>query len=549
MDLLTRVEAWLRRPRGLVLLWLVATAAVAVVRLLMWWGGVPGWDDAAHVYKVLLVREGVPPFWDNHWYGGSYGAVTYGVVFYWLAAVVPRLVLVTVASGVVPVLFFLYQRVAFATDDVWPAWLLAGTLAAYQAHGQDPFLVALALTMAGLVLLVREHPVWAALPVAVGVFTNPLALVVGGVFLVADFIARPCARRPALLFAAALAPALALRLLVGLAFSEPAAYLNETSQLAVFVGYALAGLAVAGVNAVHERRPFLVLFATYAAACALSYVIPGSPVGNNIGRFFMVFGVTLLFLLRHSRLRRPLPWFEWAMVVAVLFGVVQFSTAAAHFYTRAERPQTTAAFFAPALAHAAATHVPDYRVHVVALRRHWEAYRFPAAGYPVTRGWYRQADAIHNGLFYTDYGAAEYVAWLRRMGVAYVYLADGPLDPWSRREALWLRTSPAFVRVARVAPWTVYRLRSPAPLLVGLDGGEGHVLAVGHDAVRLRVARPGRYLLKFTWNPYWRLAGGPGRLRPGPARFLELDLGRPGTYTVRVKVTVADALRVAAARL
>jgi len=546
---LARAEAWLRRPRGLLLLWAVATAAVAVVRLLMWWGGVPGWDDAAHVYKILLVREGVPPFWDNFWYGGSYGAVTYGIVFYWLAALVPRLLLVTLASGVVPVLFFLYQRAVFATDDVWPAWLLAGTLAAYQAHGQDPFLVALALTMAGLVLLVAGHPLWAALPVAAGVFTNPLALVVAGVFLVADFIARPAVRRLTLAFAAALAPALALRLLLGLAFSEPGAYLNETSQLAVFVGYSLAGLAVAGVNAVHRRRPFLVLFATYAAACLLSYVAPGSPVGNNIGRFFMVFGVTLLFLLRHSRLRRPLPGWEWAMLVAVLFGVVQFGTAAAHFYTRADRPQTKAAFFAPVLAHAGRTWTPDYRVHVVALRRHWEALYLPAAGYPITRGWYRQADAVHNELFYTRCDATRYVAWLRTMGVEYVYLAAVPLDQWSEPEVRWLRTSPAFTRVARAGAWTIYRLQAPEPLLVGLDGGEGHVLAVRHDAVRLRVTRPGRYLLKFTWNPYWRLAGGPGRLRPGPARFLELDLGRAGTYTVRVTVTVGDVLRVLRSRL
>ena len=45
----------------------------------------PGWDDAAHAYKVLLLRGGDSVFWDTYWYGGGYGAITYGFVFYWLA--------------------------------------------------------------------------------------------------------------------------------------------------------------------------------------------------------------------------------------------------------------------------------------------------------------------------------------------------------------------------------------------------------------------------------------------------------------------------------
>ena len=36
-----------------------------------------------------LLRDGQSVFWDNYWYGGGYGALTYGFVYYWLAAVVP----------------------------------------------------------------------------------------------------------------------------------------------------------------------------------------------------------------------------------------------------------------------------------------------------------------------------------------------------------------------------------------------------------------------------------------------------------------------------
>ena len=85
----------------------------------------------------------------------------------------------------------------------------------------------------------------------------------------------------------------------------------------VYLGFALVGLALAGVNAVHPRRPFVVLFLVYAAVCVGSFVTPGSPLGNNIGRFFMVFGLPLLLLLRHTRLRRPFRYGELAIIPIV----------------------------------------------------------------------------------------------------------------------------------------------------------------------------------------------------------------------------------------
>ena len=547
---LATVEARLRSRRGLLALWLAATAAVALATVLMQLGGVPGWDDAAHAYKVLLLRQGHSVFWDTYWYGGGYGAVKYGFVFYWLARYVSGAVVVIAAAGTIPLSFYLYVRDVWRIDDVWPAWAFVLVVAMYQAHGQDPFLLALALTMAGLALIARRHPVWAALPVAVGVFANPMGFVVVVPFVITDVIVRPETRRRYVLFAAALAPAVCVRFAIGWAFTEPGSYLNETSQLMVFLAFALIGIALAGMNAVHPRRPFIVLFVVYALCCLASFATPGSPLGNNIGRFFMVFGLPLLLLLRTTRLRRPLRHVDLAVVPIFLFALLQFSTATSHFLTAEERPQTTRSYFAPALAAARRLYDPDYRLHVVALRRHWEALYFPEAGYPITRGWYRQADAIHNAFFYGEYGAADYVAWLHAMGVEYVFLpVQGPLDPWSQQEARILETSPAFAFVEQTGAWRVYRLRDPSPLLVGLDGGSGTIRSVDHDAIRFVVDRPGRYELKFTSSPYWVLAGGPGEVLPRPDRFTELRLGRAGAYVLRFEVDLPHALRVARAKL
>jgi len=99
-----------------------------------------------------------------------------------------------------------------------------------------------------------------------------------------------------------------------------------------------------------------------------------------------------------------------------------------HYSYVADQPSTKPAFFYPALEYASRHNDPDYRIHVVALDTHWEAYHFSISGFAITRGWYRQADAQHNEVLNTDdFSAAAYVSWLRKMGVRDVYLPNAPL--------------------------------------------------------------------------------------------------------------------------
>ena len=143
----------------------------------------PGWDGAAHAYKVFLLRNGEGVFRDDYWYGGSYGAITYGFVYYALAQYVPGAVLVTDRGRPASALLLRLPAWRVDADDVWPAWLFIAVMCMYQAHGQDPFVFALCLTMAGLALLGSGRPVLAALVVGVSVFANPMALFVGACFL------------------------------------------------------------------------------------------------------------------------------------------------------------------------------------------------------------------------------------------------------------------------------------------------------------------------------------------------------------------------------
>ncbi len=214
----------------------------------------------------------------------------------------------------------------------------------------------------------------------------------------------------------------------------------------------------------------------------------------------------------------------------------------------------------------------------MALRLHWEACYFPQAGLPITRGWFRQDDWQHNEILYDSPTPAQYVAWLRDLGVSDVFVPHAALDMSSVAEPSLIVHSGAFVRVFDDAGWTVYRLRDPRPLVVD-SGASGSVsgatpsgstsgstapasvsgaappaagaavTAVSHDAVTVSVRRPGSYVVKFTWTPYWRLAGpgvpgggAQGSLAPAPGDWTLLRAGRAGTYTLRVRPTLGAAL-------
>ena len=110
----------------------------------------------------------------------------------------------------------------------------------------------------------------------------------------------------------------------------------------------------------------------------------------------------------------------------------------------------------------------------------------------------------------------------------------------------------------------VYRLRDAEPLVMpatpaGLAGtppparqrpqggsppapvGAG-VVAMGHDRVTIDVGVPGRYLVKVTWSPYWRLDRGRGSVGPAPGGWTVLDAPTAGVYVMRLRPTVRAAL-------
>ena len=525
-----------RRPptvRRVVALVVGSLAVIAAAALVMHLIGFDGWDAPAHLYKIAALHHG-SLLWDNEWYGGAYQLVSYGFVFYWLAQFINYTVLVVASAAALPVLFYVYMRRVYEVTDILPSAALAGVLAVYLGNGQDPFLFALALTFGGLVADACGRRLPAAVLIGVACFANPVAVAVGAIFLAAQYLARPQRRSGLRRLALYLMPFFVARLVLSLFFWEASTYTYAGFEVLIYASFGAGGVALALVSDDPQRRAKAILFGTFGAVALAAAFLPANPMGGTFGRFFFVFGVPLFLTVRRVLMPR-------VAVVAVLVGVAvgQLIMPAGHFVSPAEGASTRPAFFASALAFAAIHYDADYRYHVVALSNHWEAYYFPLDGYAITRGWYRQSDALHNELLnQPTFSADQYVAWLREMGVRYVFLPHAPLDTSGPRETAILTTDPRFTEVYRDADWTVYRLEGAQPIVVSQDGpGGAHVTAFDRESIALTVSRPGTYLVKVSWSPYWRVASGEGTLTPGPDDYMVLHAPAAGALDLRIVVT------------
>ncbi len=507
----------------------VIGAAAAAMRLT----GFAGWDTPAHLYKIAVLRQG-SFLWDNEWYGGAYQMVSYGFVFYWLAQFVNYSVLVVASAAAMPVLFYVYMRRIYDVTGVLPAAALAGVLAVYLANGQDPFLFALALTMAGLVVETAGRRLVAAALIGVACFANPVAVMVGAIFLVAQYLARPERRAGLRRLALYLAPFIVARFVLSLFFWQAATYRYFGYEVFAYVSFGIVGIVLTRLSDDPQRTAKGILFGTFTVVAIAAVFLPANPVGGTFGRFFFVFGLPLFLSVR--RLRLP-P----GVIVGVVVGVAiaQLIVPAGHFVSKAEGASTKPAFFAPALAFAATHHDPDFRFHVVALSSHWEAYYFPLDDFAITRGWYRQSDAMHNELLNQPrFDDAQYISWLHAMGVKYVFLPHAPLDTSGAQETAILTSDPRFTVVYRGPQWTIFRLHGAQPIVQPEPGaGTAHVIAFDRESIIMRVSAPGDYLVKVSYSPYWQVAAGVGALTPHSDDFTVLHAASSGRYELRIVVT------------
>jgi len=276
-------SAGLRRRE---LLWLTVAplAAVAAVAVGMHLAGMVGGDTAAHVYKTELVRHHQSIVWDNYWYGGSYSIITYGPVYYWLAQYVPGAVIAVVAAGLLPLLFFLYMRRVYGVTGYLPTAVLAVVLAAYLEKRPGPVPAGLGADhvracAGGLQAAGARRPAGGRRAV------HQSARLCGRRHVPDRRLHHPAATAPHAAVVRRLARALAARPHRSGAALRPARHVSRSTRAAHQVRCLRFGrLGLARWSRDPQRRSLQVLFAVFAAACVLSFLVPHNPLGNNVGR-------------------------------------------------------------------------------------------------------------------------------------------------------------------------------------------------------------------------------------------------------------------------
>jgi hypothetical protein len=496
-----------------------------------------GGDAAAHLYRTLLVREGVY-VWDNLWFAGQYPLASYSLLYYLPAALVGNVPLVFCSVLISAALFASISIREWGDAALWPARAFSLLAAGPLFTGTYSYALGLAAMLAALRAL-QARRAW--LGVAFAALTlgfSPLAFIFLCLVLLAVLIARRRVNVSLLAVGGGLAVLVAAQAASFWLFPSEGEYPFRVIELVSVLGVSALGAFLA--LRARGGNILAALFSLWGFASLVVFVVP-EPIGENFTRLrAFVFPVMLLTALLARFQPRVLA--VAALTAALAYNVVPYAKA---FPERTSRPAGEA-FWAPALNFLHAHSTPDFRVEVVPTYDHWEAYWLPRAGFALARGWYRQLDIAQNPVLYKKpLSASAYRSWLRRMGVKYVLLPETRLGKkgadWeaqllgSRRLGL--------TEVFRSVDWRIFKVPNPMKILTGPAAASLETFA--HKRIAGEAAARGTYRLRVRHMPHWEVRRGRVCVAQAADGMTLLHVYKPGPFTLALEQRPTDLVRAA----
>ncbi|HYM63051.1 MAG TPA: hypothetical protein VES61_00065 [Gaiellaceae bacterium] len=510
---------------------LAGVLAVALVAF-----GPAGGDAPAHLFRALLIRDGAL-LWDNLWYGGQYPFSSYSLLYYFPAYVFGNVPVVLVGVVASAGLFASLATREWGDDARWPSRAFAIAACAPVFTGTYSYALALAALL-GTLRALQSRRVWLGIGGAgLTVGFSPLAFVFLVLALLAVALTRRRLDRPTFLVAGGLAVAAGIQLLAVSLFPDNGVYPFRVFELLVVL--VVGGLGSLLAFRSPRGRAVGAFLAIWAGASVLAFLV-ASPVGENVTRLRGVVFPLVLLAAVLARFR-PRLLAVTALGLALAYTLVPYVAVIPY---RTDGRPAEEAFWDPALGYLRANSSADFRVEVVPTGDHWEAYWVPESGLALARGWYRQIDIKENALFYrAPLEAADYRAWLRRMGVRYVLLPATQLGRMGEeREADLLRSGRSGLRpVFRSATGTVYKLPNAVGMLSG--PGPASLFTFTSDSLTGRVGEPGVYRLSVRFMPYWRVSAGDICVSRAADGLTLLHAARPGRFALEVDERPLELLR------
>ena len=518
---------------------LIATSLAGALAALLVWFGPPGGDFSAHVYQRALFVEHGFSLWSNFWYSGRYNFVTYSVVYYPLAAALGIRLLAVVSAAAAAFAFSVVVGRQWGPVARWSSRSFALLWAGAVLTAAFPFMLGIAFALFTVWALQVGARWWFAAFALLALAASPNAFVLLVVVVVGIGLARieegwPHEWRRLVLPAVALAVCAVAELLVMRIFPSEGHLPFSWGDLLPACAFCVLGALLAW--RVKEARVLRWIFPVYLAACLVIFIVP-TGLGHNIARlrFFALALTALLVALRGFRPR--------LVVAAALVFALAWNASPLIVNFRQERgaPESNRSYWQPAIGYLR-THINrSYRVEAVDTVGHWAAAYLPQAGIPIARGWFRQDDFPQNKLFYGDFSARAYLAWLHSLGVRYVVLTGAPPDYSARAEGELLKSGHSGLRpVFHTSDITIFAVPAPHTLISG--PGHPRVLALEQTKLRLRLDRAGTYRLAERYSPYLHADG--VCLRKRANGMVELVARRSGVIKLQFDFDLGRALDV-----
>jgi len=543
--------------------WLPAVAlSAALAALMLAWNPQVG-DLAAQVFRTELFQHAGLAIWNGSWYGGHY-TLTYSVLFPPLAALVGPQLVGTAAVIASAYLFDRLVRDRWGEAARWATLWFAAGVVTLLADGQLTFALGVAFGLASLRALQTGRIKLSLLAAAACALSSPVAATfLAGVLLAGAWslgapqlrLSRgwrrrgnrpedasatgravgPCGDRTRGLATLAAILVLALVAVPNLLFPNPGQFPFAFSSYVAIPLFCGGALYVTRGLAGEERQLRRVLIA-YALASTAVWLAPNA-MGGNAVRLGALFGGPVLaaVVLAH---RPRLDRFSTLVLTLALAGGLywQLTASVSQIARSVGDPSTSVAYFAPPARWLSAHGGAGVRIEVPPTADHWES-AYLANRFELARGWLRQLDTTRDDIFYGDgdeLTAASYERWLRGNAISYVALPDAPLDYSSEGERRLILSAPPFLTLRWSSPhWRIYAVRDPEPMVEPLGGAAARTLWVGRQGFGLDVSRPGEFLVRVNFTPYWSIERGAGCLL------------RRGEWTV-ARASHPGVLRVAA---
>ncbi|HET7486264.1 MAG TPA: hypothetical protein VFJ64_12940 [Solirubrobacterales bacterium] len=539
--------------------------SAALASLMLAWNPQVG-DLAAQVFRTELFQHAGLAIWNGSWYGGHY-TLTYSVLFPPLASLIGPQLVGTVSVVASSYFFDRLVRDRWGEPARWATLWFAAGVVTLLADGQLTFALGVAFGLLALRFLQTGRVKLALFGTAACALSSPVAAAfLAGVLIAASASAvdwsgffrgwrglggaenggAAPARRPPrgrdgprgpALWASSIA--LALTLVPNLAFPESGQFPFAFSSFVAIPLWCGSALYVTrGVGA--QERQLRWVIGAYLLASTLIWLVP-NPVGGNAVRLGALFGGPVLAAVVLARRPRVSPWFLALFMAGGLYWQVNASVS--QIARSVGDPSTSRSYFQPAARWLREHGGDGIRVEVPPTENHWES-AYLASQFELARGWLRQLDTTRDDIFYGDDGmltATAYRRWLRQNAISYVALPDASLDYSSVAEQKLILSEPSFLEPRwSSAHWRIYAVRDPEPLVDPMGAAAAHVLWVGRQSFGLDVSRPGEFLVRVNFTPYWSIARGAGcLLRRG--EWTVARVSHPGVFRVSADFSLGRA--------